>query len=118
MAAALLAKLGAEALRPHFLNGAWRKAAVSAKAQARLRREALLAGRYNFASCSPACMSAFSVNGQTAADTQAALGSVAHLLYNRHAHVVAAPGSATRSILRGTLQRGGSRRATSTSAKP
>jgi hypothetical protein len=48
MAAALLAKLGAEALRPQYLNGSWRKAAISAKNQARLRREALLAGRCAF----------------------------------------------------------------------
>lgn len=46
MAAALLAKLGAEALRPQFVNGSWRKAAISAKNQARLRRETLLGGRY------------------------------------------------------------------------
>jgi hypothetical protein len=46
MAAALLARLGAEALRPQFVNGSWRKAAISAKNQARLRRETLLGGRY------------------------------------------------------------------------
>jgi hypothetical protein len=44
MAAALLARLGAEALRPQFVNGSWRKAAISAKNQARLRRETLLGG--------------------------------------------------------------------------
>lgn len=45
MAAKVLEKLGKEALRAHFVNGSWRKAAISAKNQARLRREALLDGR-------------------------------------------------------------------------
>ena len=41
----LLAKLGKEALRPQNVGGVWRKAAVSAKNAARLRKEALLEGR-------------------------------------------------------------------------
>lgn len=45
MAAKVLEKLGKDALRAHFVNGSWRKAAISAKNQARLRREALLDGR-------------------------------------------------------------------------
>ena len=41
----LLAKLGKEALQPQLIEGVWRKAAISAKNAARLRKEALLAGR-------------------------------------------------------------------------
>jgi hypothetical protein len=41
----LLAKLGKDALRPQLINGTWRKAAISAKNAARLRKEALLDGR-------------------------------------------------------------------------
>lgn len=42
---AKLARLGAEALRPQFIGGVWRKAAISAKNQAKLRKAALLDGR-------------------------------------------------------------------------
>lgn len=42
----LLAKLGKEALRPQNIGGVWRKAAVSAKNTARLRKETLLEGRW------------------------------------------------------------------------
>ena len=46
MAARLLEKLGKEALQPQLVNGVWRKAAISAKNAARLRKETLLAGGY------------------------------------------------------------------------
>lgn len=42
----LLAKLGKEALRPSLVDGVWRKAVVSAKNAARLRKEAVLEGRW------------------------------------------------------------------------
>lgn len=45
MAHALLAKFGGEALKPQKVFGVWRKAAISAKNAARLRREWLLEGK-------------------------------------------------------------------------
>ena len=41
----ILSKLGAAALKVQEVNGVWRKAAISAKNVARLRKEALLSGR-------------------------------------------------------------------------
>ena len=41
----LLAKLGKDALRPQLVNGTWRKALISAKNAARLRKEAFAEGR-------------------------------------------------------------------------
>uniref|UniRef100_A0A061R0U9 MRPL25 domain-containing protein n=1 Tax=Tetraselmis sp. GSL018 TaxID=582737 RepID=A0A061R0U9_9CHLO len=41
----LLQKLGEAALQPTFVNGKWRKPAISAKNVARLRKEDLLAGK-------------------------------------------------------------------------
>ena len=41
-----LIKLGKEALQPQKVNGVWHKAVISAKNIARLRKEALLSGRY------------------------------------------------------------------------
>mmetsp|Transcript_36428 Transcript_36428/g.102901 ORF Transcript_36428/g.102901 Transcript_36428/m.102901 type:complete len:122 (-) Transcript_36428:82-447(-) len=41
----LLEKLGEAAIRPSFHNGKWRKASISAKNAAKLRREDLLAGK-------------------------------------------------------------------------
>jgi hypothetical protein len=40
----LLAKLGKEALRAQNIGGVWRKAAVSAKNVARVRKDTLLEG--------------------------------------------------------------------------
>lgn len=42
----LLANLGKEALKPQKVGNVWHKAIISAKNAARLRKEALLAGRY------------------------------------------------------------------------
>jgi hypothetical protein len=41
----LLAKWGKEALKPQLVHGVWRKASISAKNVARLRKEALLSGK-------------------------------------------------------------------------
>mmetsp|Transcript_1715 Transcript_1715/g.4847 ORF Transcript_1715/g.4847 Transcript_1715/m.4847 type:complete len:90 (+) Transcript_1715:80-349(+) len=41
-----LAKLGGEALKPQKVDGRWRKAAISAKNQARLRKTALMEGTF------------------------------------------------------------------------
>lgn len=44
--AEILKRFGAEALKPRKFSGVWRKAAISAKNAARLRKEALLEGRW------------------------------------------------------------------------
>mmetsp|Transcript_20227 Transcript_20227/g.60968 ORF Transcript_20227/g.60968 Transcript_20227/m.60968 type:complete len:123 (+) Transcript_20227:201-569(+) len=41
----LLEKLGEAALKPQFVNGSWRKPAISLRIQAKLRKENLLEGR-------------------------------------------------------------------------
>lgn len=45
MAARLLEKLGEAALKPQKVGDVWRKAAISAKNAAKLRREWLLEGK-------------------------------------------------------------------------
>ena len=43
--ASLLARIGAAALKPQLVDGVWRKAAISAKNAAKLKREYFLNGQ-------------------------------------------------------------------------
>lgn len=43
----LLEQLGKAALQPHLVNGRWRKAAISPRIAAGLRKEDILAGRWD-----------------------------------------------------------------------
>jgi hypothetical protein len=46
MSAKRLAELGQAAFKPQLVEGVWRKAVISAKNAARLRKQTLLEGRY------------------------------------------------------------------------